>query len=375
MLNKSDDKKENEKMKKQTQKREGFFRKVIKSIKDFDKYEDFGIEGISKTVSYLTKLVAIFTLVITIMALYKFSNTANSAIKYFDENIKSLSYTDGTLIINDNQKLEINSENNITGKMIIDTSNLNDEQIEEYKNEIKERKNGIVILKDRALLKNEMLTSLTETSYKEILSQYNIIQLDKQTILDYFNNNQFPIYLSIFATIFIYMFVIYIASILIDALVLGVLGFITARVTGMKIRFGATFSMGVHALTLPIILNILYVILNGLTGYTIKYFQFMYTAISYIYVITAILIIKSDYIKRQAEVQKIQSEQERIHAEIEAEEQERQDKEAKNKEEKEKQKQKDKERKEQNKKQNDKQEKQGKANIPDIGGKPEGSNV
>ena len=27
----------------------GFFKDVLKSIKDFDKYEDFGLEGVGKT--------------------------------------------------------------------------------------------------------------------------------------------------------------------------------------------------------------------------------------------------------------------------------------------------------------------------------------
>lgn len=368
--NKNENNNTNRDAREQTKKREGFFRKVIKSVKDFDKYEDFGLEGMKRTSIYLMQIVALFTLAITAITLYKFSNTFNNAIKYFNDNITALSYSDGTLIINENQKLEINSENNITGKIIVDTSDLNDEHIEQYKNEIKEQNNGIIILKDRALLKNEMLSSLTEISYKELLTQYNITQLDKQEILDYFNNNKLSIYSSVFATIFIYMFAIYIASILIDALVLGFLGYITARITGMRIRFGATFSMGVHALTLPIILNILYVILNGLTGYTIKYFQFMYTAISYIYVITAILIIKSDYIKRQIEVQKIQSEQEKIHEELEERKEEEQDKESKRKEEKEKQEQKDKERKE-----NKKKNKQDEDNVPSVGDNPEGSNV
>ena len=49
-------------------KKEGFFRAFIKSIKDFDKYEDFALESIGKTTVYLLKLIAIFTiLVITIM--------------------------------------------------------------------------------------------------------------------------------------------------------------------------------------------------------------------------------------------------------------------------------------------------------------------
>ena len=34
-------------------KKEGFFKKVIKSVKDFDKYEDFGLEGVGKSSLYL----------------------------------------------------------------------------------------------------------------------------------------------------------------------------------------------------------------------------------------------------------------------------------------------------------------------------------
>ena len=55
-------------------KKEGFFRTILKSIKSFEKYEDFGLEGIGKTAGYLLKIVAIFTLVVAIMTVYKFSN-------------------------------------------------------------------------------------------------------------------------------------------------------------------------------------------------------------------------------------------------------------------------------------------------------------
>ena len=350
-------------------KKEGFFKKLVKSIKDFDKYEDFGLEGIGKTFIYLLQIVAIFTLVVTAMSVYQFSNTLNEAVTYFDENIQTLSYEYGILKVNSNKKLEVESRENIVGKIIVDTSELTDEQIEEYKNSIKEQKNGIVFFNNKILIKNEMLSSITETNYKDFLSQYNINTLDKQAILDYFNSNQVTIHTTVFVTVYIYMFAIYASSILVDAIVLGTLGFLIARIIGMRIRFGATFSMGVHALTLPIILNMLYVILNGFTGYTIKYFQFMYTAISYIYIITAIFIIKSDYIKRQAEVEKIKNEQEKVREELEAEKRKKEDEENKKKEEKEREKQKEKERK------TEKEKEDNKANLPDIGDKPEGSSV
>ena len=43
-------KEKNEKIEK-----EGFFKNLLKSIKDFDKYEDFGLEGIGRTILYLIK--------------------------------------------------------------------------------------------------------------------------------------------------------------------------------------------------------------------------------------------------------------------------------------------------------------------------------
>ena len=344
-------------------KRNGFFKDVLKSIKDFDKYEDFGLEGVGKTSAYLIKLVVIFTLVITCMTVYRFSNSVKEAVDYFDEKITELSYADGILTVNNNEKLEVASDNYIAGTIIIDTNDLTDEKIEEYKNQLRNQDNGLVLLKDKILLKNEMLSAISETSYQDLLSKYNITSLNKQQIIDYVNNNSLQIYTSVFITIFIYMFVVYLASILVDALVLGALAYLIARIFRMKIKYSASFSMGVHALTLSIILNMVYIIINGFTGWTVKYFQFMYTAISYIYIVTAILMINADYIKKQAEVEKIKSVQEQVKEKIKQKEQEKEDEKAENKDKREREKQKEKERKQENKE------------TPEIGDKPEGSNV
>ena len=222
-----------------------------------------------------------------------------------------------------------------------------------------------MFLKDKVIIKNEMLTSITETTYTDLLSQYNITHLDKQFVLDYIYANQSQIYISVAIVEFLYMFLTYLSSIIIDVLIIALLGYIVSKIVGMKIRFSANFSMAVHALTLSIILNILYIILNAFTGYTIKYFQIMYTAISYIYIVAAILIIRADYIKKQIELNKIKSEQENIREELKKQEQEEQDKEKKEQEQDEKQKQKEKEADKENNKQNN----------PDSGEKPEGSNV
>ena len=337
----------------------GFFRNVLKSIKDFDKYEDFGLEGFGRTALYLIEIIAILVVILAGTSTYRFSKTMNDVKNYYEENIKVLSYNDGILDVNDGEKIEINNSENIITSIIIDTSDLSEEKIEEYKEKIKSCNNGIVVLKDKVLLKNQMLSAVTETTYTDLFSKYSIESLSKEQVLDYYNQSKSTIYSSVFATVFISMFAVYLTSAIVDALVITILGYLVARIMGMNIRFGAMFSMGVHALTLSIILNMVYIIFNGITGYTVKYFQFMYNAVAYIYIITAVLIIRSDYIKKQGEIQKIKTEQEKVREELEMKERERED--AEN----------DRKNKEERKKQQDKENNHGN----DQESKPQGSNA
>ena len=63
--------------------------------------------------------------------------------------------------------------------------------------------------------------------------------------------------------------------------------------------------MAVYAITLPTILDMVYVAINAFYRYSINYFDLMYMLISSIYMIASIFILKSDFNKKQGEVQKI----------------------------------------------------------------------
>lgn len=339
-----------------------FYKKVLISIKDFEKYEMFAKENVGQAVIYLLKIMAIFSVLITVLSVCTFSKNLNNVMQKFDENVDSLSYTEGSVIINDNEKTEINDFDDSIGKVIIDTSELSDEQLQQYKNEINERGTGAIILRDKVIVINQKISALAESDYETMLKTYSIESLDKQTILDYYNKNYVSIYIAITLLMFAYMFAIYTINVLIDCLMLAVLAFFTSKIVRLKMKFSALFNISVHALTLPLVLNMLYVLLNYFTGITIKYFQVMYTTIAYIYIITAILMIKSDYIKNQMEVQKIVSEQEKIKEEIKEKQEDK-----KNEKEKEEVKKKD--------KQNEEKDKKEEGPLPRIGNKPEGDNA
>lgn len=159
---------------------------------------------------------------------------------------------------------------------------------------------------------------------------------------------------AIFALItFIYLYIIYLIQFLLDILLLSVVGYLLSKIIGIKFEYKSIFNMSAYALTLSIILYMLYMIVNLFTGFTIKYFEIAYNAIAYIYIITAMLMIKSDLIKQQIEVGKIIAEQKKIREEKKKEEENK------------KEEQKDKKPKEDKKEKKEKKEDKGEEGTPE----------
>ena len=122
----------------------------------------------------------------------------------------------------------------------------------------------------------------------------------------------YPIYAMFIIISLVYLFIIYTLEILIDVLLLSVVGYLVTKIVNVKFKYRSIFNMSIYALTLSILLYLIYTIVNIFTMFTVKYFDIAYNAIAYIYMITAILTIKSDLIKQQIELQMIQKEQKKV---------------------------------------------------------------
>ncbi len=305
--------------------RHNIHKKIIISIKDFDKYEKFAIETLKKNIKYLLQIVLIFSILVCATYTYKFVSTLKQSISFLEENIQQLDYSNGRLSINNGEEIKIQNENSIINLLIINTSTTNKDQ---YLDLLQEYDNSVLVLQDKIVLKTKVLNQNMIYNYVDIAQTYKMDNFNKQDIVKQVENiNIINISLAFFVTVTIYIFSIYFATALVDALVLGGLGFLLARIAKIKIKFKAAFNIGIHALTLPILLNLIYILVNTFTGFTIQYFQWMYTTISYIYVIVAILIIKTDLINRQFELMKIIEEQEKVKEEIKLQEEEQKDEE------------------------------------------------
>ena len=345
---------QNEKIKK-----EGFFKKVWYSITKIEKYPEMAAQGLGKAFSYICKVVAVLAIVLCLGTMYQAYQIMQEGVEYLQNEFPEFSYKDGTLTIDAESPITISAEDSYVGEVIIDTKTEDEKTINQYVAQIEDYGDGIVILKDQVKVKNAAVTGTISYEYKQILDQMGITEFQKQDVINYMNSSQMiNFYISIFITIFVYSFTMYLLTTLSNAIFLAVFGYLTTWIARIRMRFVAVFNMAVYSLTLSTILNIMYITINIFVPFTMEYFQVMYVTVAAIYLIAAIFLLKSEYIKRQMELMKIAEAQEIVRKEVEEKEQEEKEK-REREEEKKKRKEKDRKEEKDNKKENQGEEPQG----------------
>ena len=318
-----------------------FFKRIIIAIKDFDQYQDFAIENISEAIKYFLKLMIIFAIIISIGFSVRFNKILNDGTAYLKNALPNFTFLDNTLNFELEEPIYIQNENPLFNVIIIDTITQDENQKQKVIEELNTYGTGIVFFKDKVVLKGQGTSGIAVTyNYTDIQKQYEFGNFNKENIVNLLTNgNIIKVTIVFFVITCIYMFFVYIWLGFLDVLLLSILGYVISRLFRLRLKFGPIFNISTYALTLSILLNAIYIVINVLTGFEIKYFGIMYNTISYIYLITAIILIKSDIIKKQTEFMRVVEEQEKIKLELErkkAEEEERRKEEESKKEEKEK---------------------------------------
>lgn len=325
-------------------KENSFINKFISSIKDFEKYPEMASKPFNIVISYLIKLMLIFTLIVTSISIYDVSKNINKGIQYFKNEIPNIEFVNNELNVDSQETIVIRPES-IFDLIVLDTNDITQEQIQDYIKEAKSHNTSAILLRDKIIINTGEQTIQYE--YKNIASMYNIGDITKEDMLNNFlGKNLVMLYIGIFIISFIWLFIAYVISVLFDSIIFGIIGYITALVLRLRMKFIAMIKIAIYALTLPIILNLIYIIIQALFNFEIKYFDVMYITVTYIYVITAILMVKSDLIKRGQQLTKIIEEEKRIKQELQRQKEEQEDKEKEEKR-KDKEKEKDKESEEQ----------------------------
>ncbi len=306
----------------------GFWRRIKKAILNFDEYEKFITENISKAFGYFFKLITIFSLIVTIALVYKMNTETEKVVNTVEKEFPNFLIKNNELQMETEENFEHYFEdlgfNVIIGKNI---------------NETNDYKNCLLLLKNKIVLKYDGYSQ--EITYEN--AEMN--NISKQSIIDkYESKDKKVLYSTVSIIMFVASFVVYTIVFLIDIITLTIMGLIINIIIRTTFKFKQIFKISVYAMTLPVILYLAYIVANIIWGTTIKYFEIGYNAISYIYLITVLLMMKSDIIKNTQELQKVLDEQKKVREELQREKQEEKEKEeqGKNEEEKKKKPKKDK---------------------------------
>ena len=331
------------------QKKENFFKRLKNAVTNFDKYREYADEKVSVAIKYILKLVIIFSIIIAVSLTIKIALELNRVIESFRESCPDFKIENNSLVMQEeNNNFTISDSSNILC-LIINSEKQSLTEIEDANN----YQTVIGILKDKIVLRNS-LNMESSTTYEQLGKSYELNNITKQGILSYITNKNMAV---MFATLVIgstiYLFIVYLIQILLDILLLSIIGFLFSRIIGIKFKYKQIFNMSTYAITLSFLLYMIYIVVNLFTGFIVKY---SYNAISYIYIITAMMMIKSDLTKEKIMVGKIVQEQRKVREEKDTEEE--------NKDEEDEKEEKQKEKKEEKKK-----EKEGQGETP------EGSNA
>ena len=277
------------------------YKKFWYSITKFERYPEMAAEGVGRALSYIAWLMFMFSIILAIAFIIKLTGLAKKGIDFLDKNFNQLTYSEGVLTIDTVNK----SVTTDFGNVIINTEELSKEKQQEYENKKNYSDIEMIWLKEYVIVKLDQ--EVGKIYYKDILDNLGIKDFDKSTIVNYLKEqiNSPKTYIIYFIALTIYLFVSYFIAVLLDILVLSLFGLITSAFARIQIRYRALFNMAVYSVTISTTLQLIYTIVKTFTGFNIKYFDLMHTAISFICLTAAIFMIKSDVIRQQIELMKV----------------------------------------------------------------------
>ena len=297
-----------------------FFKKVWYSITKFEKYPEMATEGLGRALKYLAMMCAFITVFMTISSFIEMKKVVFNLSEYIEQNIPEFSYEDGHIQMDTEEPIIIdNIQYDGINRIIINPLLESDEEKEKFEAENDATGVTIYFFKNQIVMRTKVDnidTKISPYTYKDFVQNYagnDVKSFSKTQLIEYMRSSKMNnFYGKYMISSFISLLLVEIMITLIDALEIAAFGWLTTMITRIRIRFVAIYNMAVYALTLPMILNMLYIIVNYFTTFTISYFQVAYITIAYIYLAAVIFLLKDDLLKKLEEVEKIKKEQEKV---------------------------------------------------------------
>lgn len=263
-----------------------FWQKLNISIVNFEHYYVIAADGWKKAILYLMQLLLIFAIVLTCFVSYKTSSILKGVCDYAKNELPECGIKNNQFWINSSEPIII--DNGTQTKIVIDDKN----PVSTYTNDNKNSNKDLIVISKDSIYFNNNYAGEMNYSLQNIGTLFSTSEFTKNDLIDILSNGK--LYATVIVYIFIAVYIMYFISMIIDIIALSAVGYMTSRIIGLPLKFSATFGMATSAMSLPIILTLCYFIANISTGFNMPYFQIMITIISYIYMIFALIIMRSN---------------------------------------------------------------------------------
>ena len=309
-----------------------FFNTLKTSIFQFDKYYEIMQQKTRKMILFLFEIIVIVAVIITGVVIMRLNNAYDYIYKFAQDNLPDFTITKDGFHMEIDEPLIYNNSEFFNSVVVFDNGEDNKQYLSEA---TKSNVAYLVITKNSLVFKvPEMLT--TEYKFKDIFADKttstntvnnventventteNVVEnatenttenktteknseksINKQYILNTFNQESIG---NTIRNLALYLFLLLFLSLMlisvINIVALAVLGYAFSKILRLPFKFSSVFNMAVASSTLPTILLCVYMVINILTGFVIEKFDILYAVLSYIYLVAAILILRSNMIK------------------------------------------------------------------------------
>ena len=129
--------------------KKGFFQRIKLAVFNIEKYQDLVTENLATAIKYFIKLILLFTIIISLGAVYKFAVISEFLIGAFEKDVPEFTFANNELVAE--EVINTTSEyQDLKLRLIVDTTIENDEEkVKEYITEISKQENGAVIKGNR----------------------------------------------------------------------------------------------------------------------------------------------------------------------------------------------------------------------------------
>ena len=309
----------NEEIKIKPPKKMSFFKRLQISIFKVENYGEFVLEKTSISVQYFFKLMLLVAIIAAIASTIQMHTIASKGYSYLKNEMPNFTLSNGKITFEADTE---GYDKDLDFYVLYSTkSELSDNIINDIEKDVQKYSVALIYLQDRVIYYNG--EDYFAFKYIDLLSEYNINISNKNDLVNLVDRfGIVGVDLAYFTASLISGYIVNVLTVVFDVILVLCFGIIAIRLCGVNMPFSKILSLSIYSLTLSIILSVIYTAVYTFTNFYIEYFEIMYIVIAYIYLIAAILIIKSDVIKQKLELQKIIEVQKQVKKELEEQKEE-----------------------------------------------------